>query len=275
MHKILVADDEVIERKVLLRKLRRKYDENEAVFYEAENGREVLELYEELGTDILLLDIEMPGITGLEAAAAVRKKDQDCAILFLTAFDEFNYARKAIEVHALDYLLKPYEDNELFLAIDSAMQYEDEIRAGQRHPLPCVEAPAEAAENTGEEAGAESAACGSDALPEDGGEEKIAARLRHFVEEHYMEDISVLDMARTFGYSEAYFCKLFKQNFGKNFVTYLTEYRVELAKKALEDLRCNVKAVGQQVGYGDSNYFTKVFRRITGMSPSEYRSRLS
>ena len=64
-----------------------------------------------------------------------------------------------------------------------------------------------------------------------------------------MEDVSVLDIASAFGYSEAYFCKLFKQNFGKNFVTYLTEYRVELAKTALADLSCNVKEVGQRVGY--------------------------
>ena len=89
-----------------------------------------------------------------------------------------------------------------------------------------------------------------------------------------MEDISVLDIASAFGYSEAYFCKLFKQNFGKNFVTYLTEYRVERAKQQLSDLSSNVKEIGQRVGYADSNYFTKVFRRITGMSPSEYRAHL-
>lgn len=270
MYKILVADDEIIERKVLLKKLHRKYDKENVSFYEAENGREVLALYEQYGADILLLDIEMPGITGLEAAAAIRKKDKNCAILFLTAYNEFDYAKKAIEVHALEYLLKPYEDNELFLAIDSAMHYEDEIRAGALHPLPNVEEKPSSA-GIGDDAADRPA---EDMKTEEGGEEQITARIRHFVEKHYMDDISVLDMAVTFGYSEAYFCKLFKQNFGKNFVTYLTEYRVTLAKKALEDLSCNVKDVGQQVGYGDSNYFTKVFRRITGMSPSEYRSRL-
>ena len=109
---------------------------------------------------------------------------------------------------------------------------------------------------------------------EESGEDRIVSRMRHYVEAHYMEDVSVLDIASAFGYSEAYFCKLFKQNFGKNFVTYLTEYRVELAKKALAELSCNVKEVGQRVGYADSNYFTKVFRRITGMSPSEYRNQL-
>ena len=271
MYRILVADDEAIERKVLVKKLRQKFGEETAEFYEAENGREVLKLYEEKGADILLLDIEMPGITGLEAAEQIRQKDRNCAILFLTAFNEFDYARKAISVHALDYLLKPYDETELFLSIDSAMHYVDQVKAGQLQPLPQLETQAAAGESSGLETSSE----GETGLAqEESGEDKIVSRMRHYVEEHYMEDISVLDIASAFGYSEAYFCKLFKQNFGKNFVTYLTEYRVELAKKALADLSCNVKEVGQRDAYADSNYFTKVFRRITGMSPSEYRNQL-
>lgn len=271
MYRILVADDEAIERKVLLEKLRQKFGEESAVFYEAENGREVLKLYEEKGADILLLDIEMPGITGLEAAEQIRQKDRNCAILFLTAFNEFDYARKAISVHALDYLLKPYDETELFLSIDSAMHYVDQVKAGQLQPLPQVETEAAAGGSSGVETPGEGE---EDHAQEESGEDRIVSRMRRYVEAHYMEDVSVLDIASAFGYSEAYFCKLFKQNFGKNFVTYLTEYRVELAKKALAELSCNVKEVGQRVGYADSNYFTKVFRRITGMSPSEYRNQL-
>lgn len=265
MYRILVADDEAIERKVLLKKLRRKFGEEDVCFYEAENGREVLQLYAEHGADILLLDIEMPGVTGLDAAEQIRAKDPNCAILFLTAFNEFDYARKAISVHALDYLLKPYDETELLLAVDSAMHYVDQVKAGQQQPLPMVP--------TGEtNPGAVDS--GRTQEEEENSTDKSAIRMRHFVEEHYMEDISVLDIASAFGYSEAYFCKLFKQNFGKNFVTYLTEYRVECAKQQLSDLSANVKEIGQRVGYADSNYFTKVFRRITGMSPSEYRAHL-
>ncbi|MBP3730588.1 MAG: response regulator [Mailhella sp.] len=106
MYKILVADDESIERKVLLKKLRARYD-GVALFYEAENGREALLKYREEDLRILILDIEMPGVTGLQAAEEIRKEDKDTVIIFLTAFDEFSYAKKAVSVHALDYLLKP------------------------------------------------------------------------------------------------------------------------------------------------------------------------
>ena len=86
-----------------------------------------------------------------------------------------------------------------------------------------------------------------------------------------MEDLSLQDAASRLNYSEAYICKLFKQQFDKNFITYLTELRVEKAKHLLADVAVNVRDVGQKVGFHDSSYFAKVFRRITGISPSEYR----
>ena len=86
-----------------------------------------------------------------------------------------------------------------------------------------------------------------------------------------MFDISMQEVARTMNYSEAYFCKLFKQFFGKNFTAYLTEYRIEMAKKMLQTPTVNIKEIGKAVGYADSNYFAKVFKRVTGKSPSEYR----
>ena len=86
-----------------------------------------------------------------------------------------------------------------------------------------------------------------------------------------MYDLSKQDVARMMNYSEAYFCKLFKQCFNRNFTSYLTEYRVEEAKKMLAEPTVNVKEIGKAVGYSDSNYFAKVFKRITGQSPTEYR----
>ena len=120
MSKILVADDEMIERKVLVKRLHAHCGANCDIL-EAENGRQVLEFWEREKPDVLILDIEMPGITGLAAAEMIRKKDRRLPIIFLTAFDEFDYARKAITVHALDYILKPYDQRELFSVVDEAL----------------------------------------------------------------------------------------------------------------------------------------------------------
>ena len=86
----------------------------------AVNGREAVEQFFAENCQIALLDIEMPGMNGLEAAEQIRKRDKNCSIIFLTAFDEFNYARRAIAVRAMEYLLKPVEDQELVAVLEKA-----------------------------------------------------------------------------------------------------------------------------------------------------------
>ncbi|MBP3239414.1 MAG: response regulator [Oribacterium sp.] len=265
MYKILVAEDENIERKVLLKKLRAKY-EGTASIYEAENGREALRIYREEEVKILILDIEMPGITGLQAASEIRREDKDAVIIFLTAFDEFSYAKKAVSVHALDYLLKPYDDKELFLSVDTAMHYVDEIDQGKLRSLPV----------RGDERVLDGSRDRSNAVqePENSSIRNGRKLMMDYVEKHYMEDISVQDIAGALNYSEAYFCKLFKQQFGTNFVSFLSEYRITRAKELLSGTHVNIKDIGKTVGYPDSNYFAKVFKRIAGKSPSEYRAEI-
>ncbi|WP_212792599.1 response regulator, partial [Faecalibacterium prausnitzii] len=117
--KLLVAEDELIERKVLCRTLQ-KYLGDLISLYEAKNGREALEIFAREAPQVAVLDIEMPGLTGLEVARKIRETDKNCAILFLTGFDKFDYARQAISVRALDYLLKPYNEQELVFAVEDA-----------------------------------------------------------------------------------------------------------------------------------------------------------
>lgn len=304
MYRVLIADDEMIERAVLHQTLEEKLGDR-CVIFQAENGREALEIYERERIQIAILDIEMPGINGIAAAEKIREKDRDCCIIFLTAFDEFSYARKAITVRALDYLLKPYEEQELMLVLEEAMRLTDESvhrreakqreqrRAGENSPTNHVSvnhAPTDqpSSEHLPEEDGLysgavsesrqEGAACGrrTDMLemPEDSSNirlSKVADMLYQYIRENYMYDISMQEVARVMNYSEAYFCKLFKQCFDKNFTSFLTEYRVNEAKKMLEEPTVNIKDIGKAVGYLDSNYFAKVFKRITGQSPTEYR----
>ena len=100
---------------------------------------------------------------------------------------------------------------------------------------------------------------------------QVAEKIRTYIRENYMNEISMQDAARQFNYSDAYFCKLFKQCFDQNFTTYLTNFRINEAKRLLKDKTISVKDAGMKVGYYDSNYFAKVFKRVTGMIPSEYR----
>ena len=124
MLRLLIADDEMIERQVLYKTLQKNLGDRCRIF-QAANGREALKIYEEEKIQIAILDIEMPGINGIEAAQQIRQADKDCCIIFLTAFDEFSYAKKAITVRALDYLLKPYDEQELMLVVGRLIRDND------------------------------------------------------------------------------------------------------------------------------------------------------
>ena len=230
--KLLVAEDELIERKVLCRTLQ-KYLGDLISLYEAKNGREALEIFAREAPQVAVLDIEMPGLTGLEVARKIRET--------------------AISVRALDYLLKPYNEQELVFAVEDAIR-----QVSVQLPARPAQPPAPAEPLRREE-------------DEDMRTAIIRAEISRFIDAHYGEDISMQDAAAALRYSDAYFCKLFKQCFKVNFSAYLNEYRVNKARQLILDPRLSLKDIGAAVGYSDANYFTRVFKRLTGQTPSEYR----
>lgn len=258
MYRVLVADDEPIERMIVARTIK-KYFSGQLEVVEAVNGREAAKFFTEKDCQIALLDIEMPGVNGLEAAEQIREKNRDCSIIFLTAFDEFNYAKRAISVHALDYLLKPGTEEELVTVLEEAIRLLNErtdgLREDRKEILP------------------EKQEKKKDIQPESGNirMSAVAENIRQYISMHYKEDISLQSVAEEMNYSDAYFCKIFKQCFDKSFIVYLTEFRMEQAKQLLADVRINVKDISTNVGYRDSNYFAKVFKRAVGSTPTEYR----
>lgn len=269
MYKILVAEDETIERKVLCRALN-NYLGEACRIYEARNGREALALARQERPQLAILDIQMPGISGLDVARSVRQEGLPCAVLFLTAFDNFTYTRQAIAVRAVDYLLKPYDEQELLSSVDAALQ------RTEPSPYPPSSRPA-GAENAAPQkspspSGEDSALPGESAEPENLRLGRIRTRILEYIETNYAREISMQDAAEAMSYSDAYFCKLFKRCFRVNFSAYLNQYRVERAKQLLADPALGVREISSACGYSDPNYFARVFKRLTGSTPSEYRA---
>ncbi|MCR5824591.1 MAG: response regulator [Lachnospiraceae bacterium] len=249
MVKILVADDEPIE-KAVVKKILDVAFEGEAQTCLACNGREAMEVYEKEKCDIALLDISMPGINGLEAAEEIRKKHENSVIVFLTAYDDFEYAQKAIRVRALDYLLKPVDEDELVAVLEDAIRLTEEGKPHRYDPYSAMP-------DKQEQSNMRQAA--------------IKKQIAEYIEENYVNDISLSDAASAMHYSDPHFCKIFKECFGKSFTLYLTELRIEKSKELLGDITVNVKDISAKVGFRDSNYYAKVFKRSEGMTPSEYR----
>ena len=233
---LLIADDENLELKVL-EKTVKKHFVDELEIFASSNGRKASQICDEVKPDIALLDIEMPGMNGIELAKHIKEKYVECIIIFITAYDRFDYAIEAMHIKAFDYLLKPWKEERLCELINTAienvrsMQKTDSIVHSQKDVI------------------------------------------KDYIDRNYKKDISAKDVAGILGYSDVYFSKVFKQLFDDNFINYLTKIRIDRAKLLLKDVSFNIKEVGKSVGYADSNYFTKVFKRSVGMSPSEYRSK--
>lgn len=286
MYRVLLADDEQIERMALAKRLKRHFcgslDISEAV-----NGAEALETFKREKSQIVVMDISMPEMNGVEAAERIRSLDEDCIIIFLTAYDEFSYAKRAIVIRALDYLLKPCEEDELVAVMEEAMRLTDKrlnVSGVPSQGVPSQGVPSPGVPSPGVPSpGVPSPDIPSpdirreehaEAMPRDDGDGRlaqVAETIREYIRNNYMKEISMQDAARMMNYSDAYFCKLFKQCFDQNFTTYLTHFRMNEAKRLLQNQEMNVKDVSALVGYSDSNYFSKVFKRITGMIPSEFR----
>lgn len=253
MHRILIADDEPIECLVAKKFIDSHYagvlDAVTAV-----NGREAVEKFDSESCEIAILDIEMPGMNGLLAAEEIRKRHSNAQIIFLTAFDEFDYAKKAISVHALEYLLKPVDDNEFLITIDEAIRYLESNSEVAEHPV--------------------RSGMVTDGELDHGKLGAIKAEIVSYLDQNYMNDIALGDVAGKLNYSDAYFCKVFKQCFGVSFVMYLASLRIKKAKEMLADVTINIKEISGLVGYQDPNYFTKVFKRMVDVTPSEYRVRV-
>ena len=233
---LLIADDENLELKVLEKTIK-KHFVDELEIFASSNGRKASQICDEVKPDIALLDIEMPGMNGIELAKYIKEKYADCIIIFITAYDRFDYAIEAMHIKAFDYLLKPWKEERLCELINTAIE---NVRSMQK----------------------------TDSIVHS--QKDI---IKDYIDRNYKKDISAKDVAGILGYSDVYFSKVFKQLFDDNFINYLTKIRIDRAKVLLKDISFNIKEVGKSVGYADSNYFTKVFKRSIGMSPSEYRNR--
>ena len=254
MYQILVAEDESLERKVLCKTLKKHFGDL-CQIHEAKNGREAVEAFLIHRPQVAILDIEMPGVTGLEAARQIRESGHLCMILFLTAFDKFSYAREAITLRALDYLLKPCQEQELILTVEEALHLYDRLGSNPEAVLR-----GDIADGAGEE----------DLADRRMGQ--IRENIERYIREHYSTEISMQSVARAMNYSDAYFCKLFKQCFKVNFSAWLNEYRIDRAREMLQNTRLSVREVSTACGYSDANYFARVFKWVTGKTPSEYRN---
>ena len=431
MYTILVADDEDLERQAIKKIIEKTCPEISTV-YEASNGVEAIELYKKNKPDIFFCDIKMPGKTGLEVVREIRESDKDQIIVFLTAYDYFNYAKEAVSLKLNEYILKPVDNSIIQSLITRLIQnlkernelkeknekrlnllsgfFENEFLAailnnGNEHDFveefkeifphdtnicfaccfdlnysnfpdfekvdnhlnllkqkiiqiikgeldkyryshfiherdniffllmfPDVETFNEdftscekhfesiesiltkktnvlvrfvlkATENSAQKVrealleakevlqvsknGVTMCTNASDIQEmmennqiQDEEYVKLSSRLMKLmqeigqkIDEEYMSVLTLDEAAASVNLSSFYFSKVFKQYWGRNFVDYLNEVRFKNACILLENPKMHIKDVAVKAGYSDANYFSRVFKSMSGITPSEYRNK--
>ena len=135
MIRLLIADDEALERETLADIVARRF-EHEVTIETAENGRKAADTAVLWGADLILMDIEMPGMNGLDAARAVLEQRPECKVIFVTAYSLFQYAHEAMHLGACDYLLKPVNPDEVEASIRKAIRQIEAFRREESRLLP-------------------------------------------------------------------------------------------------------------------------------------------
>ncbi|HLI70708.1 MAG TPA: response regulator [Ktedonobacteraceae bacterium] len=247
LYRILVAEDEEIARRAL-RLICERSECPVEVVAEASTGRQVVEALEAAHPDIILMDVVMPGIDGLEATRMVHEKYPATRVAIVSAYEKFDYARQALRAGAVDYLLKPVRPEQVEALLKKL----------------CADLDAEKARMAGAEVFTPNAG-------EQGPHAYLLRRVREYVAAHYAQSLTLEEVAGQVALSPTYFSRIFKQEMGCTFVEYLTRVRLDEAKRLLRTTTLSLADIGYAVGYQSPNYFSEVFKAVEGMTASAYR----
>ena len=249
MNVILIDDEEVAVNALRRRVDWNKYGADEV--YVASSAGQARELFREKTIDVMLSDIEMPQGGGLELFEWVKTYYPAVECVFVTCHPEFEYVRKAMQLGSADYILKPIDYEELDEVLTRLVE---RVRRHRRTEVILPEA-ADPAADEGDE----------------GEKQDIVAAVKRYVREHISEDIYIADIAGQVYLNEQYLMRTFKKITGISILEFITDERVRLAKELLVSTDHPVKQVADNVGYGNYSYFTKLFKRNTGLTPQAYR----
>ncbi|MBO9609970.1 MAG: response regulator [Paenibacillaceae bacterium] len=258
MYKLMVVDDEYHIRDGIVHVI--PWEQHGVkVVGEAADGMEALAKMETLRPDILITDIQMDEMNGLELAQAVKTSYPGVKTVILTGYDEFEYARKAVELKICSYVLKPVLPDELVRLVNGITAELDEGRRVQAQLARIAREDVEASVRP---------------LPPEGGSRSVIRRARDYIEGRYADpDLSLAAIAGHLFLTPAYFSKLYKDETGESYIEFVTDMRLREAKRLLRETNVKIVKVGEAVGYRNAQYFCTLFKRSVGVSPADYRQR--
>lgn len=233
---ILIVDDEILEAEIIQKLIDRKRFPYSAV-YVAQNMEEAMGILRKYPVSVILCDIEMPQGSGLDLTHWIRENEVEAEVIYLTGHAEFSYATEALRLGAVDYLLKPVEQEDLMRALEKAARNIPDFK-GDTETLNA---------------------------------EKIVEKAKIYIKENSNREISRAEVAEQFFIHPDYLSHIFKEWAGITFQDFVIKTRMDKAKKMLIYTDTSISNIAASTGYSNTAYFAKHFKRETGMTPKEYR----
>jgi two-component system response regulator YesN len=236
---LLLADDE----ENILQGMTAYIQKNTNCFskiYCAQNGQEALDIIFKYHPDVMLLDVQMPIKSGIDVMREANTVGVCPKTVILSGYDTFSYAQQAIRMGAVDYLLKPCRSTELLQTLEAIVSPE------------LIQKP--------------------DPQMKEGN--ILVYNAIEYMKENIDNELNQSMVAEKVGVSPSYLSTLFTQKMGCGFVDYLNKVRIDLACDFMHDGRMKIYEIAYRVGFHDEKYFSKVFKKVTGYSPSAYRMSL-
>lgn len=239
MWRVMVADDETYMLEAF-DKLVNWEKMGCQLVYKATNGRDVIEHLDIYKPDIVITDIKMPLMDGIEVARYIYENRDQIKVIILTAHANFEYAQETISYDVCGYVVKTSMMEMLPGAIEKAVQKLGGI-AWKEEP--------------------------------EGHSEDIFGKLQKYIEEHYMSRLTLTDIARDIHANGSYLSRLYKNRTGQNLFDTINRMKLEKAKEYIAK-GCRIFEAAELVGFEDVSYFSRVFKKLEGCSPREYERRL-
>lgn len=258
MYQAIVIDDEKWAAKSLIATIKdQEYFEITEEFHDGLSGLEYIRSHQPC---LAFVDVRLPGIGGLDILQAAHAENLSTLFIMISGHAEFAYAQKAMFHNAIGYCLKPFSRSELMDSMQKAFLLLEEQREWNE----------KAAEVTDTEEDNQKLF-----LPRHlTSTHKSVQMMIDYTELHYQQDISIQDLAEHCSINANYASQIFKQEMGITFISYLTSLRIDHATWLLTHTDQTVFLIATQVGYSDYFYFAKVFKKVTGSTPTAYRKNM-
>jgi YesN/AraC family two-component response regulator len=211
------------------------------------NGEDALEAIKNQPPAVVFTDISMPVMSGLELAAEINRTMSHIKCVIITGYADFEFARQAMHYNVKDYLLKPLDTSELHTVLKNLEISLTDISSHMR------------SENSSE----------ASIPPED-----IVSLVKDYVKKHYSEELDLNTIAREFGFSSSYLTKVFNKIENCTPSKFIRSYRMGIAKQLLNDDSLSIQQIASHVGYNDPFHFSKSFKQVVGISPTEYKQEI-